>query len=294
MSGIRNEEHSLQFRRLFSSLVRLFPWVVARGTLPFIVFLRRLGTPAPSYSCRASVILEQMAMLPFVDLDEITGGATALVLAPHADDESLGCGGLIAEASARGLPPVVVVLTDGAMSHPSSQSYPPPRLRALRRAETRAAVAALGLGRERVHFLDIPDGRAPHEGPGVEKAAARVAELARAYRAGTILTTWEYDPHADHVAAQAIARTAARLAGARVVSYPVWGWALPPRMRLPVASATGVRLDIARHLPAKRRAIAAHESQHSGLIADDPRGFRLPASLLSAVDRPFEVFLFER
>ena len=235
-----------------------------------------------------------MAGLPFADLDGVVQGGTALVLAPHPDDESLGCGGLIAEACARGLPPVVVVLTDGAMSHPSSNSHPPDRLRALRRAEARAAVSALGLGSERLHFLGVPDGRAPREGAAMEAVAARVAELARACDAGTILSTWEHDPHADHVAAQAIARAAARLAGARVVSYPVWGWALPRRALLPAGPVSGARLDIARHLPAKRRAIAAHASQHPGLIADDPRGFSLPASLLSAVDRPFEVFLFER
>jgi LmbE family N-acetylglucosaminyl deacetylase len=128
----------------------------------------------------------------------------------------------------------------------------------------------------------------------METAAACVADLARTYGAGVILATWEHDPHADHVAAQAIALAAARLAGVRLVSYPVWGWAIPPRRRLPLATVADARLDIGRHLPAKRRAIAAHRSQYSGLIADDPEGFRLPASLLSAVDRPFEVFLFAR
>jgi LmbE family N-acetylglucosaminyl deacetylase len=235
-----------------------------------------------------------MAALPFASVDEIIGGGTALVLAPHADDESLGCGGLIAEACASGRPPLVVVLTDGALSHPDSRSHPPSRLRAVRRAEVQTAVAILGLGSERLHFLEIPDGRAPHAGPGMEAAAASVADLARAHKAGTIFATWEHDPHPDHVAAQAIAREAARLVGARVVSYPVWGWTLPRGTPLPVGSITGARLDIAQHLAAKRRAIAAHKSQHSGLILDDPRGFRLPKSLLSAMDRPFEVFLFKR
>lgn len=277
-----------------STPFRLLPRVVAdhlRKPVLASLGLRRVGTSRPP---RAGAILEQIAGLPFGQLDEITGGGTVLVLAPHPDDESLGCGGLIAEACARGHPPVVAVLTDGSMSHPSSRSHPPPRLRALRQAETQAAVGALGMGRERVHFLGLPDGRAPREGAAMEGAASRIAELARAHGAGAVLTTWEHDPHADHVAAHAIGRAAARLAGARLVSYPVWGWALPPRQRLPVAAVAGARLDVARHLPAKRRAIAAHASQHSGVIADDPDGFRLPASLLSAVDRPFEVFLFER
>ncbi len=294
MSGVQEEARPLRAGPPLLSRLRLLARSVAARVRPFAAPADRLGTSALSNSCRAGLVLERMAALPFADLDEIIGGATALVLAPHPDDESLGCGGLIAEACASGRPPAVAVLTDGAMSHPSSRSHPPSRLRALPRAEARAAIAALGLGSERLHFLDVPDGRAPHGGPGVEAAAARIADLARAYKAGTILATWEHDPHADHAAAQAIARAAARLVGARVVSYPVWGWALPRRAPLPVGSVAGARLDIARHLPAKRRAIAAHESQHSGLIADDPQGFRLPKSLLSAVDRPFEVFLFER
>jgi hypothetical protein len=39
------------------------------------------------------------------------------------------------------------------------------------------------------------------------------------------------------------------------------------------------------------RAIAAHASQYSDLIADDPNGFRLPPELLSVIDLPYEVFL---
>lgn len=294
MNGTCDIGRPVRSRSSTLSPLHLLPRIIAAGVRPLAGPLSRLGGALPPRGRRAGAVLERMAELPFADLDEIIGGGTALVLAPHPDDESLGCGGLIAEACARGLAPVVVVLTDGAMSHPTSRSHPPHKLRALRRAEAREAVAALGLGSERLHFLDIPDGRAPREGPDMEAAAARVADLARAHNAGTILASWEHDPHADHVAAQAIARAAARLVGARVVSYPVWGWALPRRALLPAGPVVGARLDIARHLPAKRRAIAAHGSQHPGLIADDPRGFSLPESLLSAVDRPFEVFLFER
>ncbi|MFC7690277.1 PIG-L deacetylase family protein [Paeniroseomonas aquatica] len=106
-----------------------------------------------------------MASLPYADLDSITGGRTTLVLAPHPDDESLGCGGLIAEACARGRPPVVAVLTDGTMSHPNSPSHPAPRLRALREAEAQAAVESLGLGAHRLYFLGLRDSAVPTEGP---------------------------------------------------------------------------------------------------------------------------------
>ena len=75
--------------------------------------------------------------------DSVRTLGRTVVLAPHPDDESLGCGGLLARLAAHGVPARVVVVTDGAQSHPGSAAYPPERLRALREAEARAAVAAL-------------------------------------------------------------------------------------------------------------------------------------------------------
>jgi len=44
-------------------------------------------------------------------------------------------------------------------------------------------------------------------------------------------------------------------------------------------------------LPDKRAAIRAHRSQTTGLIDDDPTGFRLAPETLALFDRPWEVFL---
>ena len=75
---------------------------------------------------RAGDVHDAMRALPVArDLDEITGNRCALILAPHPDDESLGCGGLIAEACARGRPPAVIIVSDGTGSHPLSREYPP-------------------------------------------------------------------------------------------------------------------------------------------------------------------------
>jgi hypothetical protein len=60
---------------------------------------------------------------------------------------------------------------------------------------------------------------------------------------------------------------------------------------LPDNEVRGWRLDIEAALPAKRAAIAAHRSQHGGLIDDDPGGFSLPPDLLHIFERPYEVFL---
>ena len=236
----------------------------------------------------AADVLRQFAALPLCGLEALLPDGPALILAPHADDESLGCGGLIAEACAQGWPPVVAILTDGVGSHPN---YPPARLRALREQEAAVATGLLGLPRDRLHFLGLPDTAAPLAGPGFERAVAELARLRRRHGCGVVLAPWRHDPHCDHEAAAAMAAAMARAEGVRVLSYPVWGWTLPPDAMLPRAAVTGWRLDISAHLAAKRRAIAAHASQHGGLIADDPAGFQLPPGLLSVFERPYEVFL---
>jgi LmbE family N-acetylglucosaminyl deacetylase len=228
-----------------------------------------------------------MEALPYTDLDVILGGERPLILAPHADDESLGCGGLIAACCARGRQPFVVILTDGAGSHPGSKQYPPERLRQVRAGEARQALATLGLAPENLVFFDYPDTALP-AGPAV---TARVAMLARDQGCTIMLAPWLYDPHCDHEAAAIMAREAARAANCRLLSYPVWGWLLPPDQPLPVNNVAGYRLPIAAHLEAKRSAVAAHASQYSDLIKDSPDGFRLPPELLSVFERPYEVFL---
>ncbi|HTI01677.1 MAG TPA: PIG-L family deacetylase, partial [Acidisoma sp.] len=54
--------------------------------------------------------------LPLVDLQVLLQGRLPLILAPHPDDETLGCGGLIAQCCAAGMPPHVAIMTDGSHS----------------------------------------------------------------------------------------------------------------------------------------------------------------------------------
>ena len=232
-----------------------------------------------------------MAALPFADVTTIVGRAPLLVLAPHADDESLGCGGLIARACAAGLEVHVAVLTDGTMSHPHSAAYPAARLRTVREAEAAEAVAMLGVKPGRLVFLRYKDAAAPRSGRALRDAGDRLAALMRARGIGTVLASWRHDPHCDHVAAHRIAARACRLTGARQLAYAVWGWTLPAERRLPRVRVRGWRLEIAAELPVKRRAIACHRSQMTGMILDDPSGFVLPEGLLGLCDRGFESFL---
>jgi LmbE family N-acetylglucosaminyl deacetylase len=248
-----------------------------------------LGTTGDGFiTPKAARVMARMRALPFASLDAIAPG-TSLILAPHPDDESLGCGGLIAALAACGRPPIVVCVTDGSASHPGSRSHPPARLTRLREAEMRTACDILGLADAQLHFLGLPDAGAPLDGAAFEAAAARIAALARLHGVTTIFATSPLDPHCDHEATAALGREAARLAGTGLTYYPVWSWLIADNAALPVPH--GVRLDITAQLPVKRRAIAAHESQYTGLITDSPEAFQLPAALLSVFEAPYEVFL---
>ncbi len=229
--------------------------------------------------------------LPIGSLVNIIGGGACLILAPHPDDESLGCGGLIAACCAAARPPLVVILTDGSGSNPGSRLYPPARLAAVREAEAAEAVRILGLPPDRLIFLREPDTRAPRAGPQFDAIVRRLADCVRTSSCSAILAPWRRDQHCDHAAAALIADEVARITTISQLEYPVWGWTLRGDARIEETAVRGWRLDVSDHLAAKRRAIAAHASQYGMLITDDPKGFELPDLLLRVFDEPRETFL---
>lgn len=263
--------------------------------------MERPGRPGAGEALRAAEGWPATASLDAM----ATGPGGFLILAPHPDDESIGCGGLIAECVARGRPVRVVILSEGGASHPNSPSFPRPRLAALRQEETRAAVAELGLNPMRdLDFLGLPDAALPSCGPAFDAAVSHLLRLAeRDGHPAAVFTTWGHDPHTDHKAARAMGGALARALPSRpkLYAYPVWGWAFAhpipgfPTPSEPILSEPlrGVRLAVDRHLSDKRKAVAAHRSQTTGLIADDPGGFRLPPEALALAFRPFELFLEE-
>ena len=237
---------------------------------------------------RASEAQAAMRELPVASLSTILGGRTPLVLAPHADDESLGCGGLLAQAAA-GLRPGVLVLTNGAGSHPGSRAYPPERLRAVREAEAREAVALLGV--DRIGFMGLADTQAPTAGGAFDAAVEAIIVQAAHWSCGVLLAPWRHDPHCDHEAAHLMAAAAAERAGLVHLAYPVWGWNLAPETVLAGPDIAGWRLDVAAEREVKQRAIGAHRSQYAGLVDDDPAGFQLEAGFLENFAGQYEVFL---
>jgi LmbE family N-acetylglucosaminyl deacetylase len=152
----------------------------------------------------------------------LVGDTSALVLAPHPDDETLACGGLIARKRAGGMSVWIAVASDGSRSH-RSQLISPQQLSDLRRKELFTACRELGVHESSVFWLGLPD----QELRQMESdLTARFEDLIRALRPGEIYIPTRFDSHPDHRAVHRAAKRALSRSGhsCQVWEYPVWFW----------------------------------------------------------------------
>ncbi|SPJ26064.1 PIG-L deacetylase family protein [Palleronia abyssalis] len=202
--------------------------------------------------------------------NHLSGAASLLVLAPHADDEVLGCGALLADWWRSGKQAHVVCLTDGGASHPRSAED----VTLIRTRELASAIEILGGDPRRdVTCLGYPDA-ALHEVP-LRAVLSRLEDLIDRLGCRVLIAPSPLDPHCDHVTTASLAgQLVSRRPRLRLLYYPIWSrWAgggeAPPvpgsrRFTYPVDTAL------------KQRAIEAHASQHGRVIRDDPDGFTMP------------------
>lgn len=210
-------------------------------------------------------------------------GRATVVLAPHPDDETFGCGATIARLRSVGVPVHVVFVSDGAAS-PTPDGMTSPELVSVRQREARAALAVLGVEAGAVTFWGLPDGALDsHRDEVVEKIVDHLGGL----EVDQVLVTSVDDRHPDHVAVGLAAREAvARMADAPdLLEYAIW-------QRVPAAafgrrrvadlagrglsrqggvrvSAVPLLCETAGFLGQKRAAVAAYGSQ----LPHFPMGF---------------------
>ena len=218
-----------------------------------------------------------------------------LIVAPHADDETLACGGLIAQLGAAGQAYAVALVSDGTGSHPRSRTHNAAQRRAVREAELVEALGILTDGHAPpVHFLRFPDTRVPRRGQHrFGTLVQAIDQLLRRYRPATVVSPWRRDPHGDHRATTeaVLAALAATNNGTDLLEYPVWVYEIAESGDAPrTGEVQCLALDVRAQLPLKKRAIRAHRSQLDRRVFDDPDGFCLTESMLSHFDRPHEYY----
>ncbi len=213
------------------------------------------------------------------------------VIAPHPDDESLGCGGLVAELCGLGTVLWALLLSDGSASHPGSQEWPARPLATRRLGEWHAGLDQLGVHPRRRLALGLPDGRltAPEqmETPGQTESGEAVRAITAALSVAppaTVLLPWRRDPHPDHRAAHALVQAALTgQSGVRQLEYTVWLAQRAAPEDLPRPGEVQVwEVQVERQMARKEAAIRAHRSQLGQLVHDDPGGFVLPEQMVRA------------
>jgi len=139
------------------------------------------------------------------------GAERALVLAPHMDDETIGCGGAIAHHTKAGGAVHVVFLTDGRYGNSrlrelsgAARQAEEARTVTLRKEEARRALDKLGV--HSVTFFDVEDGHLQDD-PAV---SGRLRQLLQQQLPELVYVPCFLEQHPDHIAASQVLLAATR------------------------------------------------------------------------------------
>src|SRR3954464_13301428 len=139
-----------------------------------------------------------------------------LVVAPHPDDESIGCGGTLAAHVARGDRVAVVFLTSGELGI----KLPPQEVWRIREGEAQEAAKVLGISA--VSFLRYPDW---FLGEHAGAASDTLRSILHAEQPQLIYAPHALEWHPDHKAAWSVVISAldgVDLERPEIRAYEVW------------------------------------------------------------------------
>lgn len=134
-------------------------------------------------------MLAEDSLIPFLSTD--LTGKRVLVLAPHPDDETFGCGGALSLHAGAGDPVKVVFVTDGAKGDSSGEADREKYVE-LRRAEAIRACACLGV--TDLEFWPYED----RSLAGSRGALRRIIELVEDFRPQLVYAPSPMEFHPDH------------------------------------------------------------------------------------------------
>lgn len=229
-----------------------------------------------------------LADVPSISLHELLPpGSRLAVVAPHPDDEVLGCGGLLASLAQCDVSVGMIAVTDGEASHPGSRAWPGHLLRRQRIRESQQALSRLGFARQTVEWtrLGFADSKVGQE---EFLLVERLTQLLADYT--HVISTWQLDGHGDHETVGRATEVAAAASLTRLYEMPIWAWhwAAPDDVRIPWERARKLPLE-STALTRKQAAIREHRSQ----LQPDPSTGAAPIlgeTTLARLAQPYEVF----
>lgn len=152
---------------------------------------------------------------------ELVTSDKVLIVAPHPDDEVLGCSGLIQRLLNEGKQVDVAILSGGGKSHAGCCEIDESTLIGSRRNLSRKAVEILGLPLENLHFLDYPDGSIVFDCPETD----RLKKLIETLQPKVIFVPHKGEGWSDHLeAGRIVQKLVGEMADVLLYEYCVWFW----------------------------------------------------------------------
>lgn len=170
-----------------------------------------------------------------------------LVISPHPDDESIGCGGAICYHIDAGDRVEVIFLTSGEKG---GHGRPEQETIEIREAEAKAAGKVLGVSN--IEFWRQPDGAVVAN----EECVAGLTTKINSFRPEVIYVTHEGEMHPDHKAAASLVKLAFDSLKEGIEKPEVWMY----EVWTPIQQIDYV-IDISDFVETKRTAILAHKCQ---------------------------------
>lgn len=219
-----------------------------------------------------------------------------VVFAPHQDDETLGCGGLIALKCQQKVPVWVVFLTDGRACYtgaPGEIAMSTEALIQLRQQEAKAALQSLGVSANNIIFLKHQDSQLGLLADSQRQAAiAEIQQLLDRIQPEEVYVPYFNDMHGDHIETNRLVKTAldANNFGGDVWQYLVWSlWRydyLDDLVKNRFANLYSVGIAPVRGQ--KNEALKAYQSQYVPVIQNFTA---LPKTFMRFFDYPHELFV---
>jgi LmbE family N-acetylglucosaminyl deacetylase len=218
-----------------------------------------------------------------------------LVVAPHPDDETLGCGGTVALLARDRVRTSIVIVTGGGASHPTHPFLRAAEISSLRKTEAHLATGLLGVSQENVTFLEAEDGSLANlDGKQSKAIVGEIVKLLAKAPPDAVLLPYRGDGSSEHNATFGLVRSALREARqeARVLEYPIWAWRNPVRLVRPLLTSRTVwRAAFLELMDVKAAAIRSYVTQILPIAPDEKPV--LPPDFTSEFMLP-EEFLFEK
>jgi LmbE family N-acetylglucosaminyl deacetylase len=216
----------------------------------------------------------------FRRLPRVPNRTRAIIIAPHPDDETLGCGATISRKIAEGETVDIVFMTNGSRSHVGNGVFNIECMIEMRKTEALRACSILGVGQNSVHFLGFEDGLLTES---VDAASEKVLNIFCLLNPSEVFVPYLHDGHADHTATNIAVRQALKNfnKGIMAYQYPVWflahwpfvisshldtgallrNWAVFIKRFYHLLTEMRYSIPIGKYRITKQEALNAHQSQ---------------------------------